>query len=218
MVFIFSNLAISLDGKIATSSRSFFPLGTATDRKQMHILRKCADAVIMGASTLRTYQKPCSVPGAQHQPMNVIVSRELEGISPSWPFFKAKKIRRLIFVTGSMPKARFKRFSHCCEIIALNSLNLKVPIAKAVTAQLERQGMKRLLIEGGGELMWEFVRLNLINEFHVTLTPRILGGRLAPTLVEGVGFEPYQSLKLKLLLVKRVGNELYLTYKRVITS
>jgi riboflavin biosynthesis pyrimidine reductase len=55
-MFVFSNLATSLDGKIATVSRVHFPLGSPADRRQMLVLRKRADAVIVGASTLRAYQ------------------------------------------------------------------------------------------------------------------------------------------------------------------
>src|SRR6478672_6851800 len=52
-MFIFSNLAISLDGKIGTRKRNLFPLGTAEDRREMNILRLQCDALLMGASTLR---------------------------------------------------------------------------------------------------------------------------------------------------------------------
>ena len=49
--------------------------------------------------------------------------------------------------------------------------------------------MDRLLVEGGGELNWEFARLDLIDELFVTVAPTLLGGRDAPTLLEGAGFK-----------------------------
>jgi riboflavin biosynthesis pyrimidine reductase len=45
VIFVFSNLATSVDGKIATQSREFFPLGTPADWKQMQVLRREADAI-----------------------------------------------------------------------------------------------------------------------------------------------------------------------------
>ena len=62
--------------------------------------------------------------------------------------------------------------------------------------------------------MWDFVQPGLIDEFYVTLTPRIIGGAAAPTLVDGLGFEPGSVLNLKLKSCRRVKNELYLIYRR----
>src|SRR5436190_2244479 len=86
-MFIFSNLATSLDGKIATADRSHFYLGTPADRLQMQVLRKKADAIVMGASTLRSFKGPLLIRGAKSHPLNVVVSSTLSGISPAWRFF-----------------------------------------------------------------------------------------------------------------------------------
>ena len=60
--------------------------------------------------------------------------------------------------------------------------------------------------------MWDFVQLNLINEYHVTLTPRVIGGTHAPTLVDGAGFTPARVVNLRLKSLRRVKDELYLVY------
>lgn len=62
--------------------------------------------------------------------------------------------------------------------------------------------------------MWDFVSQNLIDEYHLTLTPKIIGGDDSPTLVEGTGFSPKDILKLKLHRCRRLGDELYLTYRK----
>ena len=62
--------------------------------------------------------------------------------------------------------------------------------------------------------MWDFASQNLIDEYYVTLTPKIVGGENSPTLVEGLGFKPSEILDLKLARCRRVGDELYLTYRR----
>ena len=62
-MLVFSNLATSLDGKIATPSRVLYPLGTAEDRRQMQRLRARSDVVVFGASSLRAYRQPCIVSG-----------------------------------------------------------------------------------------------------------------------------------------------------------
>ena len=210
-MFIFSNLATSLDGKIATRSRALYPLGTPADRKQMDVLRRKCEAVLIGASTLRAYKKPCVVSRGP-QPLNVILSSALEGISPRWPFFTDPRIRRLLLVGAGTSRKRILAFQKSCDVVILGKGGS--PSAKQIVGALKRCGIKKLLVEGGGGVMWEFVRQNLIDEFHVTLTPKIVGGRTAPTLVDGMGFEPRDVLLLQLQKCRILGDELYLTYRK----
>lgn len=212
--FVFSNLATSLDGKIATVSRVHFPLGTPADREQMQVLRRQCDAILMGATTLRAYKKFCSTRGATVQPANVIVSSRLEGISPSWDFFKNPKHRRILCVAPGAPASAIQKFSKTCEVIVLKKPTPKNPTAVQLVDALAGRGFKRLLVEGGGGLMWDFASEDLIDEYHVTLTPRVLGGVKAPTLVDGEGLEPKEVVNLKLAQCRVLGDELYLIYRK----
>jgi riboflavin-specific deaminase-like protein len=224
-MFIFSNLAISLDGKIATQSRAHFPLGTKEDRRMMGVLRSQADAVIVGAGTLRSFHAPMlneapvappSKSRRSRQPMNIVVSSSLEGLSVQWSFFKEARTRKIVFTYVDTPQERIKRFSKVAEVLTLSRPSARKPLAPLITAALEKLGVKRLLVEGGGGLMWDFARANLIDEYCVTLTPRILGGAQAPTLVDGDGFTPKQVLNLKLKECRRFGDELYLVYRKTL--
>jgi len=54
----------------------------------------------------------------------------------------------------------------------------------------------------------------LVNEIHVTLCPLIFGGRDAPTMADGRGFDVLaDAASLKLKSQKRIGDELFLIYK-----
>jgi riboflavin biosynthesis pyrimidine reductase len=84
-MFVFSNLATSIDGKIASKDRGHFLLGTPEDRRLMQVLRAKSDVVVFGASTLRTHQRPCIVrpseaKGLKRQPANAVISSRLEGM------------------------------------------------------------------------------------------------------------------------------------------
>jgi 2,5-diamino-6-(ribosylamino)-4(3H)-pyrimidinone 5'-phosphate reductase len=76
-------------------------------------------------------------------------------------------------------------------------------------------GLKKILVEGGGELNWSLLQLWLVDELTVTIAPKIAGGRLATTLVEGDGFDEIaQSIKMQLKKIQRKkGGELVLHYK-----
>ena len=75
-------------------------------------------------------------------------------------------------------------------------------------------GVRRLLCEGGGEINAALFEAGLVNEAHVTLCPLIFGGRNAPTMADGRGFDRLaDAARLKIKSQKRVGDELFLVYK-----
>ena len=208
---------MSLDGKIATTHRTFLPLGTIEDLKQMKALRKDCDALLMGASTLRVYKKPCLIPDQILQPINIVVSTHLNDILPSWKFFTQPNLQRILFVGQKTAKAKIRDFSKSSEIVVLKEPSPRNPIARQITRFLETKNVTRLLVEGGGGIMWDFVSQGLIDEYHVTLTPKIIGGAKSPTLVDGAGLRPTHLSHLTLRQCRILGDELYLIYAKKIT-
>lgn len=208
---ILSNFAVTLDGKIAPASRKFVKLGTRTDWQNMMRLRGEVDAVLFGATNMRAFKQFGYAPKGAKQPASIVLSHRLEGFSPSWPFFKKPGDRRILVVTDKLPATTRKKFSASSEIWELSG---KQPLAPQLVKRLRAAGLHRLMVEGGGATMWEFAKHHLIDEYHVTLVPKILGGRDAPTMVEGDGFDPRKLQKLKLIKAKRIGDELYLVYRR----
>jgi len=213
-MFVFSNLATSIDGKIATNNRTHVPFGTPEDRRMMRVLRQRADAIIQGASTLRAFKRPLLITETGRQAINIVVSSQLEGISPTWPFFTDPRTRKMIFVGADCPESRMKKFENLAVVCRLGRIDPDSSVAVPIIRALNKIGVKRLLVEGGGGLMWDFVKLNLIDEINLTLTPRVVGGVRAPTLVDGAGFEPREIVNLKLKSCRKRGDELYLVYKK----
>lgn len=80
---------------------------------------------------------------------------------------------------------------------------------------LEEMGYKRILVEGGGELNWSVLKLGIVDELIITMSPRIVGGRSAVTLVEGEGYDRIsEGIPLKLRDVRRNANgEMILFYE-----
>jgi 5-amino-6-(5-phosphoribosylamino)uracil reductase len=213
-MYIFSNLATSVDGKIATQSRVHFSLGTPADRRLMQVLRKRADAVIIGAGTLRAFHGPILCSGAQ-KPINVVVSSQLKGLSTSWKFFTNRSTRKILFVLPEASTTQIRKFAPFAEIYQLDAPTRRKPIAVQIVQTLEKLGVRNLLVEGGGGLMWDFIEPGLLDEMYITLTPRILGGSQSPSLVDGKGFTPENIVNLKLKSCQRKGDELYLVYSRI---
>ena len=217
--FTFANLAMTLDGKIAAYDRADLSLGSRADRLEMDRLRARADIVIWGGETLRTARHPARVHadalvkarlerGAPAQPANGLVTRR--GVfPPDLPWFASGETERFIF-TGAAGAQRFGEAQGGGANIVL--LDGTAAIAPQVLDYLGACGMENVLFEGGGVLIWEFVRH--IDAFYVTLTPWLAGGAEAPTLMDGPGFASGEFLGLVLRDVRQVGDELFLHYAR----
>jgi riboflavin-specific deaminase-like protein len=218
-VFVFSNLAITVDGKIVPANKKYFALGSGEDRSQMQRLRQEADIILMGASTLRSYKSACLLtpeylnPG-KGQPANAILTRDPKEFLPRWPFFQTKNLRRIIFTTARVQSGKSSKFGPDTEWVQLKKTSVPGALARQMIRTLKKLEFKSLLIEGGGETMFEFAAANLIDEYHITLTPKILGGRDATTLVEGIGFTQKNLLHLKLVQHSVVGDEIFLVYRK----
>jgi riboflavin biosynthesis pyrimidine reductase len=78
----------------------------------------------------------------------------------------------------------------------------------------EEWDIRRLLCEGGGEVNDALFRAGLVNELHLTICPKIFGGRGAPTLAEGVGqLKLANAATLALKASRRYDDELFLVYR-----
>jgi riboflavin-specific deaminase-like protein len=208
---VYSNLAVSIDGKIATESREMISLGSAKDLRLLRKLRNRAEVVVFGAEVLRAFQNACLPLDPKRRVVNAVLSHSLERIDPKWPFFRSDRIDRVLYVTEKIPAARAKKFSAVCEIVRIRGKD----VAKEILSDLARRGIRRVAVEGGGAVMWEFVRVDAVDEYYVTVVPRIVGGKNAPTLVDGKGFAPKDLRNLRLKRSRRVGSELFLVYEPI---
>jgi riboflavin biosynthesis pyrimidine reductase len=89
---------------------------------------------------------------------------------------------------------------------------------RVLLRQARRLGIRRLLLEGGGTLNWSMLSNRLVDEVFVAITPRILGGTEATSLVEGKGNALVRNgVQLKLVSHERYGPDLVVNY-RVLNS
>jgi riboflavin-specific deaminase-like protein len=219
--FVCINMAATADGKITSSARDYPSFTSAADRSRMDLLRAEADAILVGAATLRADDPPLHVRGLEAQHLReqlgkpagllrvlVTASGRLDGSSR---FFDAEGAQAgRIIATPEAAAARAAAIaSGRAEIWSFDGA--RVDLVELLRRLAER-GVERLLVEGGGELNWGFVRAGLVDELYVTIAPVLLGGREAPTLLEGDGLSMDERVRLRLLAADRVGDELFCRY------
>ena len=207
---VFSNLAISLDGKIADARQPAKALGTPLDRKTMQVIRQKADIILFGAGTLRAHPVVANVKAKlskkQSQPVNAVVTAS-GNLDPKWTFWGDDKVVRLVFTTD---KGLSRALKGCGDRALVFSMGKEKVSFPKVFAKLKEMKFENVLVEGGGQIMSEVLGANLLQELYVTLTPWILGNESNPSLVAG---EATLWKKLELLKQKRVKDEVYFHYR-----
>lgn len=78
---------------------------------------------------------------------------------------------------------------------------------------LYKLGVKTLMVEGGGELIYSLFKENLVDEINLKIGNLIFGGRNAPTLCDGEGFTHLNAKKVKIMEVIKRKNWLLLQCK-----
>ncbi len=217
---IIVNMAISVDGRINSRRREPFPLGSEHDRRLMDELRVRSDAVIIGASTVRHDGHPMVIRYADLRakrtsarksvhPVNVVLSADLD--LPTRPFFANPDVQRIVFTSRHAPAARVRRFAKVAEVVVLKGAH---PSPAAVVDALCERGLNKLILEGGGEVHFAFAKAGLVDEWYVTMTPRLIGGKSAPSFLDGEGFLKKNHIALRLVSQRRIGNEIFLRYRK----
>ena len=214
---------MTVDGKIATTSGDS-KISSREDLLRVHKLRASVDAIVVGISTILGDDPRLTVRLVEGKnPARVIVDSRGRIPIDSQIMHTALKIRTIVAVTDQAPEEKIRTLEDLGAQVLLISEGKKGQSAavphgvnlKKLFRRLEKMGLRRILVEGGGELNWSLLRLGLVDELIVTIAPKIAGGRLATTLVEGDGFDEIAqgiSLQLKRMEQKNTG-ELVLYYK-----
>lgn len=217
------NGAMTVDGKIATSNGDS-KISSKDDLVRVHKLRASVDAIIVGISTILADDPLLTVRLVKGKnPIRVIVDSRGRIPLDSQIMYTAPKVKTIVAVTDQAPEEKIMKLRFMgAQVLVIREgkkgESAAVPHGvdlKLLFRKLEKRGLKTILVEGGGELNWSLLRLGLVNELKVTVAPKIAGGRLATTLVEGEGFdEVAQGVKLKLKKIERKKTgELVLHYQ-----
>jgi 2,5-diamino-6-(ribosylamino)-4(3H)-pyrimidinone 5'-phosphate reductase len=216
------NGAMTVDGKIATTSGDS-KISSKEDLLRVHRLRASVDAIVVGISTILADDPRLTVRLVSGKnPDRVIVDSKGRIPIDSQIMRSASRIRTVIAVTDQAPEEKIRKLEEMgAQVLVIREgkkgKSAAVPHGvnlRELFRRLERRGLKKILVEGGGELNWSLLRLGLVDELTVTIAPRIAGGRLATTLVEGDGVDEIaQGIRLQLKQVEqRKNGELVLRY------
>ena len=224
---VYSNFVSSLDGVVtlgsALSAGSLISGKYPADRFLMGLLRACADAVMIGAGTLRatpghlwtaahvypelaaSFAELRRKLGRSTDPQFVLVTASGQ-VDPAHP---AMVKGAMVMTTRDGARAIGTRLPATCEIVELGT-GVALDMVEVLEA-LRARGLQVLLTEGGPHLLGQLIDRGLLDELFLTVSPVLAGGGEEKRLrmVEGVELLPKAGVWTELASVRQHGDYLF---------
>jgi 2,5-diamino-6-(ribosylamino)-4(3H)-pyrimidinone 5'-phosphate reductase len=227
--YVLINMVCSLDGKTAVDNRAG-SIGSSIDRALMRTLRAQADAVMIGAGTLRAEKLRLDVPedlararvsrGLEPQPL-AIVATNTGNIPLKENLLGHVPDNLVVLVSSETPKDSISALSLLATVEVVPSRAEREPatVERSVLDPIvalemlrEHYGVGLLMVEGGPTFNHALISTNLVDELFLTLSPRLLGGEKSPTILEGPNLPPSVGQALNLTSLYLADDEIFLRY------
>ena len=204
--FIHINCAMSADGKIAGSERRQVRISSEEDKQRVKNLRRQYDAILVGVGTVLADDPHLTVKGLSYDENPIRIVLDPHGRTP----------HEALVVDGSAPTIIIT--DDFCEKTWDNAEALRcgnpLDLVNAMDI-LSKNGIENILVEGGGETIASFFRNRMVDRFTVFVGSMIIGGRIAPTPVDGDGWIADGGVRLELKGTEVLGDGVLLTYNPV---
>lgn len=209
--FVFVNVAATADGKIDTFERRGAAISSKQDKARVDELRAGADAILVGGRTLlgelpkltvrsEALREARVLRGLEPNPMKVGVVTRAD-IPLESDFIQAGPARVVIFTTHQTSNSQLETLRNAgAEVFAADALRVDL---SSMLATLKELGVQRLMVEGGGTIIFEMMRQGLVDELSMYIAPMIFGGASAPTLAAGPGLARNDAIPMRLKDVER---------------
>jgi 2,5-diamino-6-(ribosylamino)-4(3H)-pyrimidinone 5'-phosphate reductase len=217
--FVFINSAMSADGKISTKERKQVKISGQIDFKRMDKLRAGSDAIMVGIGTILADDPSLTVKspelresrlekGLDENPARIIIDSNART-----PFdadiFKKGEGKRIIIVSESAPVEKTSGLKKKADIIVAGKERVDLTVAMS---ELKKLGINRLMVEGGATLSWGMISEGLVDEIYIFVGNLIIGGKSAPTFVDGEGFPESDIQKLELIDAEKIEEGILLKW------
>lgn len=201
--------AMSLDGKIATSTGESQWITGEEARRDGHCYRHQSDAILVGINTVLVDNPKLTtrIEGRGSHPIRIVLDTKLR-IPPSAQLIQNQEAPTWIFTGKDVSQAEidiFKPYPHV-KIFALNEEKIRV---EELVSYLGEQKVTSVLVEGGGTIADAFVRAGKVNEIVTYIAPKLIGGKDALTPVGGEGVKQLKQVEaFEILSTEQVGDDI----------
>lgn len=213
--YVYAKWAMSLDGRIATRSGDSKWISSEESRRVVHALRGRMDAIVVGIGTVLADDPLLTArPPGPRVAARVVVDSGARLPPDARLVASVDSAPVVAAVTDRAADERCTQLSQRgVEIVRLQAGpggGDRVDLQQLLALLGGRQ-MTNVLVEGGGRLLGAFFDAGLIDEYHVFIAPRLIGGDQAPGPLRGTGIDGIAAaLPLADVTVRHTGGDVYL--------
>ncbi|GAB3746345.1 dihydrofolate reductase family protein [Microlunatus parietis] len=211
--YVTLSCAVSLDGRLDDTSPARLLLSNPEDFDRVDAVRARHDAILVGANTVRRDRPRLMIRSPERRaarerrglpvdPVKITITASGD-LDPGSPFFIAGTAAKIIYTTSSARDAVAGRGFDATVVDAGQPLALD-----RLLDDLAGRGIRRLLVEGGGMILSEFLAHGCYDELHLAIAPIVVGDPAAPGLAA-----TRLDDRLRLTEVRRLGDVAVLHYR-----
>ena len=221
--WVIAKWAMTMDGRIATTSGQSQWITGAEAREEVHRLRARVDGIAVGMGTV-VADDPMLTARLTNDPSSSLQSAgRFVFCRHRLPRVESKLVRSAsdvpvtLCVGPEVDPARLTQLEQAgVQVLALHSQESS-EMVREMLQHLGRKQMTNLMLEGGAELLASFFAADQIDECHVYLGPKLFGGESAKGPVGGGGIEQVaDALQYRLISLDPFGNDFRATYRRLV--
>jgi diaminohydroxyphosphoribosylaminopyrimidine deaminase / 5-amino-6-(5-phosphoribosylamino)uracil reductase len=205
--FVTIKSATTLDGKIATHTSSSKWITSAEARNDVHLLRNENGAILVGVNTVVKDNPDLTtrIPNGRN-PVRVILDSSLK-ISLDARVVTDRSAETWVFTSQnhSSEKKQILELAGVSVFVTSGSDRVSLPDTLEI---LGEKFISSLLVEGGGEVNASFMEQGLVDKLVLYMAPKLVGGKLAPTFLEGAGIEEMgNAIELTDVSLTQIGQD-----------
>lgn len=219
--YVHAKWAMSLDGRIATRTGHSQWISNERSRARVHELRGRMDAVLVGRGTAVADDPLLTArPPGPRTPLRVVLDSTLRTPIDSRLVQTAREFPTLFATTSASDPIRRQAFvAQGAEVgvfdaepvaaAETSSTSPRVSIP-ALLSMLGQRKLTNLFVEGGGDVLGAFHDAGLLDEYHVFVAPKIIGGAAAKSPLGGIGTEQVIAAGLSVVTTESLDGDVYI--------
>lgn len=209
--FVTLKAGITLDGKVASHTMNSKWITSEEARRDVHHIRHENMAILVGIQTALKDNPALTtrIPNGRN-PLRIVLDSTLklpldyqlvtDGKAPTW-----------IFTSERYNQEKKKQLEAAGVRVFITKGASRVTVSEVVRV-LGEEGISSLMIEGGGNINAAFLEAGLIDKVVLYLAPKLIGGKDAPSFLEGTGFELMKdAVELSDTEIERIGKDFKFT-------
>jgi diaminohydroxyphosphoribosylaminopyrimidine deaminase/5-amino-6-(5-phosphoribosylamino)uracil reductase len=210
--WVIAKWAMTLDGKLASSGGDSRWISSSASREIVHKLRGRVDAILIGRRTAEADDPLLTArpPGARTATRIVLDS--LAALSTESQLARtAREAPVIVAAAPNLPSENKQRLAAAgCEVLICPGASHSERLAWLLD-ELGRRRMTNLLVEGGSQVLGSLMDLRALDEVHVFVAPKLLGGADAPSAMSGAGIpQMADAIGLSSPQIEQCGSDVYM--------